>query len=762
MRKSFVKILLVVACVATPAVTVRATGGFAPDRWLDNGGRAADMSPEFYWELELKRMAREFKPKEKRVEVPEPEDNAGNADDHRTETRDSFTAKMDVADFDDAIKTGRIKPPDPEKARKDHEAQRTLLNLQDDASAKAGLGDQFPSEFADYHRGALAFRHGAAADARAAWEGLLKRPAEERHYRSVWAAFMLGKLALEANDPIAVKWFRQARELAAKGFADSLGLAADSYGWEAKCELEQQHYEAAAKLYLTQLALGDESAIVSLKAVIADRPTVPGTLNFGDAPDENAANDQARDSEKGPSPAVQKRLDECARSPILRRLETAHVLATETQAEIWMTGDYGQGQEAGPSARCISWLNTLEKAGLKKIDDADHLGWVAYTAGRYKEAARWLAMAKPDSPTALWLKAKLERREGHYAQAAVLMATALKGIEDDTPEFGDTNFTYGERGYSPDQSAAGDLAGLHLTRGEFVDAMDAFLRGGLWSDAAFVGDRILTVNELKKYVETNYPKAAAPPKDQEAGGASDDASRMRWMLARRLVRLGQFDEAIPYFQPKERAILKRYTTAMKKGEDSKLSKLERARELYTAAWIARHNGMEIMGTETEPDGFENEGSFPPGHLDTERTEGVRVTMEYDDKKQEEVPKKKPAKFSIQPTADEKRRLVGNSPHPTRRYHYRWVAADLAWRAAALMTDNTEELADVLNTGGSWIKDHDDKGADKFVQAMDRRCAHTEIGKAESVRHWFVDQSGPWSDAMQSQDAANSPENGKPQ
>ena len=47
-----------------------ATGGFAPQRWLENGGVASEMSPEFYWELELKRMAKEFHPPEKRV-VPE-------------------------------------------------------------------------------------------------------------------------------------------------------------------------------------------------------------------------------------------------------------------------------------------------------------------------------------------------------------------------------------------------------------------------------------------------------------------------------------------------------------------------------------------------------------------------------------------------------------------------------------------------------------------------------------------------------------------
>ena len=32
------------------------------------------------------------------------------------------------------------------------------------------------------------------------------------------------------------------------------------------------------------------------------------------------------------------------------------------------------------------------------------------------------------------------------------------------------------------------------------------------------------------------------------------------------------------------------------------------------------------------------------------------------------------------------------------------------------------------------------------QIIDRRCAKTNIGQADVAKHWFVDQSGPWSTA----------------
>ena len=92
------------------------------------------------------------------------------------------------------------------------------------------------------------------------------------------------------------------------------------------------------------------------------------------------------------------------------------------------------------------------------------------------------------------------------------MAAAFKAVRADMIPFGDSEFSYSERyarGYDPDQSAAGDLAALHLTRGEFVNALEVFLQGKLWEDAAFVGDRVLTVDELKKYVDAHYAESVA-------------------------------------------------------------------------------------------------------------------------------------------------------------------------------------------------------------------------------------------------------------
>jgi hypothetical protein len=156
---------------------------------------------------------------------------------------------------------------------------------------------------------------------------LLNRPPEERHYRTVWAAFMLGKLALKTGAPEAQKWFQQTRELARQGFADSLGLAADSYGWEGRAEWKQDHPAEAAKLFLTQLSLGDESAVVSLKALIPDRQPIGGMLNYNVA-ESDTERDQWEPKKKLSEEQELAALERAAKEPLLRRLVTAHILAT--------------------------------------------------------------------------------------------------------------------------------------------------------------------------------------------------------------------------------------------------------------------------------------------------------------------------------------------------------------------------------------------------------------------------------------------------
>ena len=112
-----------------------------------------------------------------------------------------------------------------------------------------------PREFADYFAGAIAWHKGDDGAAETAWERLLQRPAAERQFKSIWAAYMLGtawdsddrdtNAVNTADDDRALDYFRQVAELARQGFADSPGLATASIGREARIYLRREKLRAS-------------------------------------------------------------------------------------------------------------------------------------------------------------------------------------------------------------------------------------------------------------------------------------------------------------------------------------------------------------------------------------------------------------------------------------------------------------------------------------------------------------------------------------
>ena len=74
------------------------------------------------------------------------------------------------------------------------------------------------------------------------------------------------------------------------------------------------------------------------------------------------------------------------------------------------------------------------------------------------------------------------------------------------------------------------------------------------------------------------------------------------------------------------------------------------------------------------------------------------------------------------------------------------------KAAALLEDNTEELADVVNTAGNWVKAAHgtnnssvyDTAANHYYNVIEGRCGKTALGAKILAKHWFVDDEGSWS------------------
>ena len=481
-------------------------------------------APEFFWHEEVHRLAEKYRDKDSQGMKVRGAPEADSfltynyySDAPEKEDKERAASAPDLSDFADALKTGRLKPADAAAATEAHQNARAAID------AKKPLpGGEADSEFADDHAGAVAPEKPEAA---AAWLKLLARPKEERHYRSVWAAFMLGKNALAAKQWAgASKYFQQCRALAREGFADSLALAADSYGWEGRAELMAENYPQAARLYLTQLALGDSSAVVSAKRCIPEWMSPASGELPGEAIVE-ASTDKPTPLPPAPDEAKSiARWKEAASDPALQELITAHILATDT-AEY--TEDF---------TRSTHWLGVLTKAGVEKVEDANRLAWLAYNAGDYKSARSWLAKADAKSPLVRWLEAKFALRDGNLDVAAKIMPEVAQGVP------AGQNYEYI---VTPHDRARGEAAALLYAKGQFAEAFAAFVEGNCGEDAKFMIESILTVDELIA-AAAKIPAPKPPAKDAEgheipplnltSGAYSWRSSSVRSQIGRRLIR----------------------------------------------------------------------------------------------------------------------------------------------------------------------------------------------------------------------------------
>src|SRR5690606_1383295 len=221
---------------------------------------------------------------------------------------------------------------------------------------------------------------------------------------------------------------------------------------------------------------------------------------------------------------------------------------------------------------------------------------------------------------------------------------------------------------------------------------------------------------LSEWLNTNLaPLPAAPSSYNWQREPNDTIPLLHHLLARRLFRDGHLDQARPWFPPDVQLQLDRYTTSLARGRDNHLPDADRATALMAAARLLREHGMELAGTELEPDYFIWGGDFASG-ISIEQ----RIALGG-------------------PAAPSREEIVRANRHlatPALRFHYRHLAADLAWEAATLMPDNSPELASALTEAGGWIKTRAPQSADRFYKALVLRCPETETGRLAKTQRWF--------------------------
>lgn len=517
------------------------------------------------------------------------------------------------------------------------ERLRALTDIDQVAAEAANL----PDELRLYALGATAFNVGEHQRAVEAFQQLLALPADQRRLRSTWAAYSLGRalfaVSTEAGsgDPVALQdqaraAFRQAREMSIAGFGDPLELGIASLGEEARVAYTADDWESAIGLYAIQNLQGSPVGYSSLLQ-LAQRLSVESD----------------------------ERLGELLKTQAVQRLVTAYLLSRVG----WWDGEEPSGEK-----RLVKLLQTNARDNL---DDADRLAAVSYQHGDYANAQAFVQKA-PDTGLAWWVRAKLALRDGDKVAAAAAYAKAAQAFPNDESWGSRRTPDWNYESVQPKCRVEGESAILALQRGDYLQAFDQLYRGqsNYWYDAAAVAERVLTVDELKQYVDAQVP---APPalsqEDRDNYVPLPVAASLRNLLGRRLLREGRFDEAPAYFDNPDLQNKARAYGQLRQDAESKWWPTRRAEAYFHASWMARKWGMELLGYEMAPDYASLGGNY---------------SLE-------------PVELNVGPLVaeGEVQRQQASVAQPDVRYHYRFVATALASQAADYLPHTSQAFAAVL-------------------------------------------------------------------
>lgn len=683
--------------------------------------------------------------------------------------------------YENPVAPGELEIPEKAGLTAAQAAQLKAMRALDDGDAAYALGNAMPAAVRLYTAGAidyLASRTGTAdADPRIAakvtqeqraqqrFQAVLDLPSKEGDARAVWAAYMLGQVHAQAMSaagmqPLAERakaerFFQLARTRAASGAPDPAGLAVASLGEQARLYFVSGTALCAYADFVTAAANGcaDGIATADLKQAIRLYAQQAAYQSNSGMQSLRVMAEWALSK-----PARATRLID---DPVAQQLLVAYGLARvgdivnddpATAADYYSSTDYGakgyaDAARGSNKIKINPMLQTLVTAlqahGLNNISGSDRVAALAYRVGRYDLAQTLID--KQNSALSYWVRAKLALRKGDVNAAAQAYATASKA-------FPQTDASLEPAGMTLLKAEQGVLM---LTRGQYVDAFDQLYQvtlasrdgqgasdiyGDYTGDMYYIAERVLTVDELKTYIDSHVPASATPPlpagfpvADQKTVDAwrqkyrPQPGDQLRQLLARRLVREGRIKNALAYFPDDNdlryaeitdlsgktawatwrlRQLAKEYGDALHDGEHAWRS-ANRAQAMYQAAVLARQHGMEIMGYQQAPDFFEYGGMLGYGSGRSSQ----RLSAADTDTNATGVPAPAPtpqARVAADlpgplVTADERTRYAASEARPNQRYHYRDTAFDHFMAAADQLPPRSQAFAAVLCKGAGYLQ-----------------------------------------------------------
>lgn len=575
----------------------------------------------------------------------------------------------------------RLSPEEKEKLVNDY-----LLFWQESRKKENMSMDSFPKlpeellEFTLYHAGVAEMK----ADGREippSWKKLLKLPRRSRYFRTVWVCFMLGNYLKQDCG----RYYQACRAAARAGFADTPGLLKASY--------KNEFRFTADPVRKIHLALEAQRNCPDLELLAEAYHSV------------NPKND---------AECVSMLAD-----PLCREVLAVFGCNRQIfQQEVWKY----------------------------QFRNADILAWRAYEAGEVELAEKYLKLRTRDTLLSTYIEAKIARYHGNNELAIQKLRQWLKFVEKIDPN--DRADIVGikhvsdpwdtEPTYPLQQDIYGLLGSALVLRQDFAEAAMFFYRAGqIEADVMYIAENLMTLSEL-----TSFTDSISGDLNSENQEKRQAAQSIRHMTARRAFREGRFDIARKYLPEQYKGILDQYLAFVQASKDVSKSFDSLALNLYNAARIMRWYGMELCGTQGAPDDFPagNWGisadfeDCPDCKYDPETDRWTNICNKHQDDYGYEVARNN----ATQGYFSSLRKVPGFVRVPrNQRFHYRYLAAELASRAGDFAQD--EDLRALANLfGGECLHHRTPRKADFFYKRMVRLSPNSPIARIADKLRWFPD------------------------
>lgn len=486
-----------------------------------------------------------------------------------------------------------------------------------------------------------------------------------------------------------------------------------------------------------------------------------GLADFGQALRTYLAMDQREDA-SGRTSALQliaklardDAFAACAKDPDLRRLMTIFIcsgggeIASERHLRQSETDSYAR-----------RWVAALEAAGVSAEEDALRIANLQYSAGEWDKCAETLRRLPTDDPMAALLRSRLSLRNQDVPAAIASLQPAIHhGGLSPLSEYMSSassrdyveSYDYYLQADSDDKQSwtarvRGELGVLFLKNQEYVEAMGAFYYSLNERDAAYVGECLLTLDELKQAVDQSWHRPLMRPGSpfENNGRFVPVRYEVRHLLARRLFRAGRWEEALPYFPDEFRATARRYVELRREADRWRFNRLERADAYWRAALIMAKQGDSLIHSDFGHY-WSPHGSWYVRDLEVEQT-GWHEKPDLPKLRLETNDWKVPNTYAA-PSDDERKRARNwiklNLDKPD--YSHRiasYAAVDLIMKAVSYLPDNDLRGSQMLQYAGDILKYVDPKAANPAYRTLAIRFRKTPLGNHAWNRHWFSREDG---------------------